>query len=73
MLPETDQLTCQTTSSKVCRTFGTQAPPSLAVQMMTLLSWLQLAMVALTDPRDGAHAVSRTQSLWASSLDSSDQ
>ena len=54
MLPETDQLTCKTTSSKVWRTLGTQLPPSFSVQMMTLLSWELEAIVCLAGPRLGA-------------------
>ena len=67
IFPETDQLTCQTTSSKVCRVLGVQLEPSL-VQMMTRLSWEQLAIMVRLEPIEGAQATSRTQSEWPSNL-----
>ena len=41
--------------------------PSL-VQIITRRSWEQLAIIDRLDPIDGAHATSRTQSEWPSSL-----
>ena len=72
MLPVTDQETCQTTSSKVCKTrwFQELEVPSL-VQRMTRRSWEQLAITVRDKPIDGAQAASRTQSEWPSSLASS--
>ena len=72
IFPVTDQETCQTTSSKVCRTrwFQLLETPSL-VHRMTRRSWEQLAITVRESPIDGAHAASRTQSEWPSSLASS--
>ena len=72
MFPVTDQETCQTTSSKVCKTrwFQELEVPSL-VQRITRRSWEQLAITVRDKPIDGAQAASRTQSEWPSSLASS--
>ncbi|KAJ8925855.1 hypothetical protein NQ315_009707 [Exocentrus adspersus] len=45
MFPLSDQLTFQTTSSKVCKTVGFQLVQSLLVQITTLRSCEQLAIV----------------------------
>lgn len=71
MLPVRDQLTLQTTSSKVLRIVGVQDTLSSLVQITTLLSWEQLAMVDRLSPREGAQATSRTQSMCISNLFSS--
>lgn len=68
MLPEIDQLTCQTTSSKVSRVLGVQLDPSL-VQIMTLRSCEQLAIMVLFEPMDGAQATSRFTKLKTSITD----
>lgn len=71
MLPVSDQLTLHTTSSKVLSIVGVQDTLSSLVQITTLLSWEQLAIIDRWSPKDGAQATSRTQSICISSLFSS--
>lgn len=71
MLPVRDQLTLHTTSSNVLSIVGFQDTLSSLVQITTLLSWEQLAIMDRWSPRDGAQATSRTQSMCISSLFSS--
>lgn len=71
MFPVKDQLTLHTTSSKVFKIIGVQDTLSSLVQITTLLSWEQLAIIDFWRPREGAQATSRTQSICISSLFSS--
>lgn len=71
MLPVRDQLTLHTTSSKVFKIVGFQEILSSLVQITTLLSWEQLAIIERWSPKEGAHATSLTQSICISSLFSS--
>lgn len=66
MLPVSDQLTFQTTSSKVWRIVGVQVVMSSVFQIMTRRSCEQLAMRDDGKPMLGAQATSRTQSEWTS-------
>lgn len=73
MLPVNDQLTFQTTSSKVLRMVGVQVVMSSVFQMMTRRSCEQLAIRDVGRPILGDHATSRTQSEWTSRRFSSTQ
>lgn len=67
MLPVNDQLTFQTTSSKVLRIVGVQVVMSSVFQMMTRRSCEQLAIRDVGRPMLGDQPTSRTQSECISS------
>lgn len=66
MFPVKDQLTLHTTSSNVFKIVGVQDTLSSLVQITTLLSWEQLAIIECWSPSDGAQATSLTQSMCIS-------
>lgn len=71
IFPVRDQLTLQTTSSKVCKIVGVQVTLSSLVQITTRLSWEHEAIIERGKPIEGAHETSRIQSVCISSLLSS--